>query len=287
MMTAMGQMHRWFLVAVLAACAMPLRAEEKKKDDKKDEPKILLITPFSVVRGKPATLHIRGLKLAEALEVHVQAAGTAVPATIKEKKKVEPIKPFDAPKVGDTEITLELTVPPDLAAGELSIVAVTKAGDTAPQSVLLLNAASTIEEKEPNGGFREAQEIQIDQTVRGGIQDSADVDVFKFRARAGEQIVAEVDAARHGSLLDSLLTLYDERGHELASNDDSAAGADSILNFKIPSDGAYLLCLSDANGAGSQAHAYVLRLRHASSSGGHEESRHDHAQTKDAPKKPD
>ena len=268
---------RWSRVILFAiACALVAvlaRGEEKKKDDKKETPKVLLISPFSVIGGKPNTLRIRGLKLAEAIEVHVEAAGVPIPATIKEKGKVEPIKPFDAAKTGDTRIVLELNMPEGIAATELSIVVVTKAGNTEPRPVLVLNAATTIEEKEPNGGFREAQEIKWGQTLRGTISDSSDVDVFKFQAKSGQRIVAEVDAARHGSPLDSLLTLYDDKGHELASNDDSEVGADSILQFKIPSDGVYLLCLSDANGVGSEAHGYLLHLRDASATT--QESRQD------------
>ena len=142
---------RAFVILVVTCALIPVfvaRGEEKKKEDKKEGPKVVLISPFSVISGKSNTLRIRGLKLADAIEVHVTAGGEPVAATIKEKSKVEPIKPFDAAKTGDTQITLELVVPESIAAGELSIVVVTKAGDTVPQSVLVLKAATTIEEKE-------------------------------------------------------------------------------------------------------------------------------------------
>jgi hypothetical protein len=257
----------WCSVLVLAGSIVGTAgaADKKKKDDKNEVPAVLIASPFSVLRGQANTIRLRGLKLSEASAVRLEGAGAPIAAVIKDKGKAEPIKPFDAPKVGDTQIELEVTVPEDVTAHELSLIVTTPAGDTAPQAIVVLDSGTTVKEKEPNGGFRDAQEIEFGKTIRGKIEDAADVDVFKFRGKVGEQIIAEVDAARHGSPLDSLLTLYDEMGHELASNDDSEAGTDSILKFKIPSDGVYFLSLSDANGSGSAVHSYHLSLRDAAS----------------------
>jgi hypothetical protein len=257
---------RWsWCCVLLLACGIigTAGAADKKKDDKKEVPTVLIASPFSVLRGKSNTIRLRGLKLAEASAVRLEGAGAPIAGAIKDKGKAEPIKPFDAPKVGDTQIELEVTVPEDVTAHELSLIVTTPAGDTAPQAIIVLDPENTVKEKEPNGGFRDAQEIEFGKTIRGKVGDAADVDVFKFRAKAGEQIVAEVDAARHGSPLDSLLTLYDEKGHELASNDDSEVGTDSILKFKVPADGVYFLSLSDANGSGSAVHSYHLTVRNA------------------------
>ena len=41
----------------------------------------------------------------------------------------------------------------------------------------------------------------------------AAIAVFRFQGKAKQMIVAEIFAARFGSALDSVLTLYDEHGH--------------------------------------------------------------------------
>jgi hypothetical protein len=74
-------------------------------------------------------------------------------------------------------------------------------------------------------------------------------------------LVAEVKAARLGSALDSTLTLYDETGRIIASNDDEENSVDSILRVRLPKDGRYLLTLIDANDKGSIAHPYLLSIR--------------------------
>ena len=107
-----------------------------------------------------------------------------------------------------------------------------------------------IAEKEPNGGFRNAQAVPLPATVAGVIGELNDVDVFRVEGKAGRKIVAEVNAARLGSPLDSVVTLYDANGHALATNDDSDAGADSLLRATLPADGVYFLGLTDANGRG-------------------------------------
>ena len=254
-------MVRFFLILVLLLTPTAT-AEEKKKEEKKETPRVTVVTPFSLVKGKTETVRIRGISLTDTTSIRLDGGAVPIAGTLKSQGKAEAIKGTDAVKTGDTQVEATFTLPADISTAALSLIVVTKTGETKPFALLLLETTSVVEEKEPNGGFREAQEIQLGQMVRGVIADASDVDVFKLHLKAGEQIVAEVDAARHGSPLDSLLVLYDEKGHELASNDDSEAGTDSILKFKIATEGVYLICLSDANGSGSAAHAYVLTVRH-------------------------
>jgi len=92
--------------------------------------------------------------------------------------------------------------------------------------------------------------------------------VFVFEGRAGDEVVAEVDARRLDSPLDSVLRLTDGAGRQLAFNDDhadKAAGltthhADSLLSATLPADGKYYIHLSDAQQKGGRAYGYRLRV---------------------------
>ena len=92
--------------------------------------------------------------------------------------------------------------------------------------------------------------------------------MFRFDARAGDEIVAEVMARRLDSPLDSILKLTDAKGKELAANDDSedkasallTHHADSRLRFKLPAKGAYYVHLSDAQRKGGAEYGYRLRI---------------------------
>jgi hypothetical protein len=104
--------------------------------------------------------------------------------------------------------------------------------------------------------------------VNGRIAKAGEVDRFRFEGRTGQEIVAEVEARRLGTPLDSLLRITDASGRVVAWNDDHpdpAAGlvthqADSYVHAKLPADGAYFVTVADAQGHGGPAFAYRLRL---------------------------
>jgi hypothetical protein len=123
-------------------------------------------------------------------------------------------------------------------------------------------------EKEGNNDIAAAQNLTLPVIVNGRIDSPGDVDVFRFKGRAGEKIVAEVYARRLESAMDSLLVLTDAAGKRLAFNDDtpdSGAGrlthqADSWLMAVLPADGTYYVHTRDTQDKGGPAHAYRLRI---------------------------
>jgi hypothetical protein len=214
-------------VALLLCALLPLSAplslaQEKKDEATKDVPRVTLIAPPGVNAGATATVRVRGLRLADATAVEFPGAKQPVAATIKSRGKADLPPGAEAADAGDTQVEVELTVPKEAPAGEVPLVVVTPAGRTAPRPLPVPDPATPTDEKEGNNGFRQAQPLKPPTTVRGRIESAEDVDVFSFTARPGQTLVAEVSAARYGSLLDSLLTLYDARGNVLASNDDAS-----------------------------------------------------------------
>ncbi|MEN6402033.1 MAG: PPC domain-containing protein [Armatimonadia bacterium] len=123
-------------------------------------------------------------------------------------------------------------------------------------------------ETEPNDTVEGAQKVALPGIVNGRIGEVGEVDFFRIEAKAGEEVVAEVQARRLGSPLDSVLQLMDAEGKVLGANDDEedkASGlvthhADSYLRVKVPQDGVYFVCLSDAQHQGGDGYAYRLRL---------------------------
>ncbi len=124
------------------------------------------------------------------------------------------------------------------------------------------------DEKESNDDPAKAEALTLPVIVNGRIAKPGDHDVFRIHAKAGQTLVAEVIARRVGSPLDSMLRLTDAEGQTLAGNDDhvdKGAGlvthhADSLLMFEIPTDGDYLLWLSDMEERGGREYAYRLRV---------------------------
>jgi hypothetical protein len=224
--------------------------------DAKDAPRVVMAAPLGVVPGTATRVTIRGLKLDTATEVRF--TDPKVTAKILNKGKAPLAKDQTPAQVGDTQAEVEVTVPPG-AAG--SFVVVTPAGESKPHDLLVDPTIPVIAEKEGNNGFAQAQPIALPQAVDGSIGHPQDVDVFRFEGKAGQRVVLEVLAARHGSALDSFLTLYDAQGRELAANDDADGSADSRLEVTLPRDGTYYVSLLDAHDQGGPTHVYRLVAR--------------------------
>ncbi|MFN7805097.1 MAG: PPC domain-containing protein, partial [Planctomycetaceae bacterium] len=98
--------------------------------------------------------------------------------------------------------------------------------------------------------------------ANGRIARPGEVDVWPVLLKKGETVDLEVRAGRLGSPLDSVLTVVDDTGKELAQNDDvGGAVSDSRLSFAAPADGTFLVRVAerDPDRAG-EAFAYRLRV---------------------------
>ena len=123
-------------------------------------------------------------------------------------------------------------------------------------------------EQEPNNAPTGAQTVKLPIIVNGRVDSPGDRDMFRFEGRAGEVLVAEVQARRLDSPLDSALKLTDADGKQIAFNDDhedKGAGldthyADSYLSATLPADGTYYLDLGDTQRQGGPEYAYRLRI---------------------------
>jgi len=123
-------------------------------------------------------------------------------------------------------------------------------------------------EKEPNDAPLQAQFVTSPIIINGRISKPGAWDVFQFRGRANDTIVAEVYARRLDSPLDSILKITDMSGRLVAFNDDCedlASGlnthhADSYIMTKLPSDGLYYLYIGDNAQHGGDEYGYRLRI---------------------------
>lgn len=252
-----------FAPALFALAFVTSPRAASAQDKKPDVPRITALVPLEVTPGSTAKLRVRGVKLAAASEVQFPDAKVPLTAVIKEKKAADLPNGLDAKDVGDSQIEFTIEVSAELPCGLVQFRVVTPDGTTAPGVLRVIEASALVEEKEPNGSFREAQPVELGKTVRGVIKEDKDVDVFQFTGRAGQKIAAEVIAARGASLLDSSLTLTDARGQFLAVNDDSGGTRDSALTFKLPADGVYFFSVIDAQDRGTAWHSYEFIVKEA------------------------
>ena len=123
-------------------------------------------------------------------------------------------------------------------------------------------------EREPNNTVANAQAVTLPLIVNGRIERTGDTDVFAFTGKANDRIVAEVQARRLDSPLDSVIKLTDAAGKVLAVSDDHedlGAGvnthhADSVFLAQLPADGTYFVHLGDTAHQGGPEYGYRLRI---------------------------
>jgi hypothetical protein len=109
---------------------------------------------------------------------------------------------------------------------------------------------------------KQPQLVTLPVICNGRIALPGDIDEWSFIATKDEQYEFDLRASRLGSPLDSVLTLFDAAGKQLAQNDDFGKGqTDSRLTFKVPADGTYVVRIEDRlSSRGGPTFAYRLKI---------------------------
>ena len=151
---------------------------------------------------------------------------------------------------------MTLIVAPDAALGPREVRIVTPEGVSNP---LVLNVAELpqVLEEPPNNSLEQAQEVELPAGISGKISASDETDYYRFRAKKGQRLLFDLQAARNGSPLDSSLALLNREGKEIARNED-ANNFDSFIDFTVPDDGEYVLQLRDFRYRGGGDFSYHL-----------------------------
>lgn len=244
-------MSRPLLFLALAASAVA--AQDKKP------PRLLVVSPILLAPGGTAKLTLRGSNFDGLASVTVGDPKAKAKLLDAPKKSAAPNQhPKD--REGDSEVTVEVTLPKDRTADELTLTVAGPGGASNPLRVAVSDGNPRTPEKEPNDGFAAAQPILVGQVVDGVISRDKDVDVFRFDGAAGARLRIEVRAARLGSPLDAVLAVYDADHRLLATNDDTDGSPDPAVSVTLPRAGAYFVSVLDANDLGAGYYHYHLRI---------------------------
>jgi hypothetical protein len=113
-------------------------------------------------------------------------------------------------------------------------------------------------EVEPNGPAQ-SQALELPATVSGRLEATSDTDVFRFKAKSGEQYLFTLEGRSLGSPIDGVLEVTDASGKSLARADDTDKRRDPALNWKAPVDSEYQIAVSDLHRHGGARFFYRLR----------------------------
>jgi hypothetical protein len=230
-------------------------------------PKITSISPEWVQRGTTVDIVLSGENLGAATgfvfsgEAGLSATNLPGPVAAKPSVTIEStlggisrLEP--APVRDDKRVVARVTAVADATLSPREVRVLSPGGISNP---LQLNVGHLPElrESKPNNSVEQAQMVTFPIAISGTISGATQIDYFKFKASKGEELVFEVDAARRGSALDSSIAVLDSKGKELARNEDGI-GLDSLLFFKPPADGEYILQVRDFRYQGGGNYTYRL-----------------------------
>ncbi len=133
---------------------------------------------------------------------------------------------------------------------------------------LTLFGPEPIEISEPNETPASATPIVPGSITQGFLSNKSDVDIFSLSAFSGAFVRIDLAAARHGSLLDAVLTLTDSRNRVVARNDDRVPGIDKdpFIELELTGQETYFLAVDNfdhqqgAQNIGGQAFFYELKV---------------------------
>ncbi|MBI3468734.1 MAG: PPC domain-containing protein, partial [Planctomycetes bacterium] len=137
-----------------------------------------------------------------------------------------------------------------------------------PVPVVVHDLSPALEGDETNDSPADAELLAIPSGVSGRIEHEGDVDIYGFEAKKGDRLNFEIVARRHGSALDPIIALLNEKGARLIESDDYTQGrtisADALIeNWAAPADGKYYFEVRDLHGRGGPAFVYLLKATHS------------------------
>jgi hypothetical protein len=247
------------VLGALVAAAGTARAQVRP-------PVIANAAPYGIQRGTTAEITIEGTNVGDADAVLFSDGGLS--ARITSVADFGPDVPVR--RAGDTGapisdrarnsvVTLEVTASRGVPLGRQVLRLHTPLGTSTAIPIWVGDLAEA-RELEPNDRAAQADTLTAPVTVNGAIFTEGDVDTFRFAARGGHQVVLRALAVALGSRLDPALTLLDESGAVLASNDDFGDTREPLIVYTPKSDGTFLLRVSDSLNTGSPRHIYRLTI---------------------------
>lgn len=108
-----------------------------------------------------------------------------------------------------------------------------------------------------SGGTDTSGTINIGSVIHGNLEEQNDTDWFGINLTQGQPVVLELegDPTGQGTLPDPYITVFDQYGVEVASNDDGGSGLNSRLEIDAPVSGVYFV---EARGFGGSTGTYQL-----------------------------
>jgi hypothetical protein len=204
-------------------------------------PFVQSIFPRGARRGTEVGISIQGKYLGETYEIRFSGTGVAG-------------KVLDA---SESQVKVLVNISPDAAVGRRDLRVLTPRGSFV--QVFEVGGLPEQMEVEPNDDWSKASLLSLPVVVNGRIS-AGDYDHFRIAARAGQVLVFDLNSSRNGTRFDAVLSILDEKGQEVASQDDYYFDKDPHLEHHFSQPGQYVIRVNGFREAGSSFSEYRLLM---------------------------
>ena len=152
-----------------------------------------------------------------------------------------------------TKRELEITIAADVPAGLVVLTAKTAAGSGAPIN-FIVDRYAVVGDAAAIDSATKGRAVTLPVTLVGTLDRAGQADYFRFPAKAGQQVGAQVLASTIGSKLEPTLELTDADGRVLAE------GTSGLLAYVCLADGTYAIGIRDRDYRGAADMFYRLHV---------------------------
>ncbi|HTG44893.1 MAG TPA: c-type cytochrome domain-containing protein [Verrucomicrobiae bacterium] len=205
------------------------------------KPELIAVEPRGVQRGVETQVRLTGKNLARVDQANF--GNSAIAAEVIEE-----------PDSGGSSLRLRIHPSPTIPRGKYEFSVSGLNGASGMISIYIGDLPHTQETESGNPQSIAATPV----TIWGTHKESGDTDFFQFPGTAGETIVFDAAAKSLGSKANLVLTLSDDMGKVLASNNGFGNSGDPLLAFEFAHSGTYQLEVSELVLGGSPEHFYRI-----------------------------
>ncbi|HKA07715.1 MAG TPA: WD40 repeat domain-containing protein, partial [Gemmataceae bacterium] len=147
----------------------------------------------------------------------------------------------------------EVSVAADAPVGPVTLTPKTAAG-AGPTFTFIVDRYPAVTDAAAIDSARKGRPITLATTIAGTLDRAGRADYFRFPAKAGQQVGAQILTAVVGSKLDPVLELADADGRVLAES------LNGLLAYTCPTDGSYAIGVHDKEYRGGADQFYRLHV---------------------------
>ncbi len=231
-------------------------------------PTLNSVLPLGIARGATVEMTVEGLNLAKTSAIYFSEPGvTGRILRVKELPDLPDIRlgSNGTPSTIDlgplpprNQVTVEVEVSPDAEIGPVSFRLLTPLG-TSPEGRFLVEPYyGEAPDQEPNDTPDTAFETILPAILTGSISRPGDVDYYKIRVKAGQEIAFQNGAMLIGSSLQPVVTILDADLNTVAEFGAGGGAGQVSFAHRFEKAGLYYIRIADYQRSGRAGHTYRI-----------------------------